>query len=185
MKLSANRRKNILLGLGVAAMLLLLIGLVYYLCRPNLDAIAQELRAIREDPNLTPEQKLEKSREIYEKLTEDQRRQVFQNDFRKWHHERNAEMQRFLKMSPEEQKAYVKQRDKEQKRAGPVVVKGNFATKEKGKAIAKGGSGSGGGFIFYGPGGGPTNPDQFQKSMLDHFSPETRAGSSYQRGLPP
>lgn len=181
MKISSNRRKKIL---GLLALLLLLLGLAYYFSRPNLEAIAQELRAIREDANLTPEQKMEKTRGVFEKLSENQRRQLVQDELKKWHHERNAEMQKFLKMSPEEQKAYLKKRD-EEKRVGPVMVKGGTA-KAKGKAVTVGGGGSGGGFIFYGP--GPTvhtDPGQMQKTMLDNgLSPETRAGSSYQRGLP-
>jgi hypothetical protein len=189
------------------ALLLLLGGISYYLCLPDLEEIARNRRAILDDPNLTWEQKREKIREIDSKLTPAQGRQVFQSDFKKMHHQRNAEMQKFLKMSPEEQRAYVKKQDEERKRSGPVIIGGGATIKGGegngvritsgggGPDMAKGGGGAvkvggGRGYIFFGPGGGPVgpgggppNPDQMQKTMLDNFSPETRAGMSYQRGL--
>jgi hypothetical protein len=193
----ASRRKRVLTALAVAAGMLMLGGISYWICLPDLDEVSRKLRAIREDPNLTPEQRLEKSREIYSKLTPSEGRQVFQNDFKKWHYEKNAEMQKFLKMSPGEQRAYVKKQDEERKqhrpqggfvigggpRNGAVAVKSGGS----GGAVVKGG-GKPGGFIFYGPGpggpgGGPPNPSQIQKNMLDNDSPETRAGMAYQRGL--
>lgn len=136
---------------------------------PNLDEVSRQLRAIREDPNLTIEEKFEKSHEIFAKLTAGQGRQVFQNDIKKIHYEQNAEMQKFLKMSPEEQAAYLKKQVEERKQLGQ----------------------KGGGAIFLGPPGGantnklagPANPNQMQRTMLDNFSPETRAGQSYQKGL--
>jgi hypothetical protein len=218
-----EKRKRVLLGLGMAAWLLMLGSISYYLFLPDLEELSHNLRAIREDPNLTPEEKFEKSREIFSKLTPAQGRQVFQNDFKKWHHERNAEMQKFLKMSPEEQAAYVKKQDEERKRSGPIIFGGGVAVKGGAARMVSGGGGgpvmtrggstdkgsgggggvavkSGGGFAaaapaggkgfvqFFGPkpdgpGGGPINPGQIQKTMLDNLSPETRAGMSYQRGL--
>jgi hypothetical protein len=173
--------------LAVTAGLLMLGGISYRLCLPDLNEVSRNLRAIREDPNLTPEQKFEKSREIFSKLTPSQARQVFQNDSKKWHHEKNAEMQKFLKMSPEEQREYVKKQEEERKQHRP---QGGFAIgggpqAGSGGAVAVKGGGPGGGFIFYGPGpgGGPPNPSQIQKNMLDNQSPETRAGMAYQRGL--
>jgi len=188
MALSSERRKKILIALSVMVWLLMLGGISYCLCLPDLEEVSRQLKAIREDPNLTLEQKFEKSREIYSKLTAGQRRQVFQKDFKKWHYERNVEMQKFLKMSPEEQAAYLKKREEERKQLGP---QGGFAIGAGprgggGVKVGSGGAG-GGGFIFFGPGGGPggkpSNPSQLQKNMLDDFSPETRAGMSYQKGL--
>jgi hypothetical protein len=203
MKSSSNRRKKALIALGAAAWLLMLGGISYYLCLPDLDEMSRGLRAIREDPNLTPEEKIAKSREIYAKLTRAEGRQVFQDDFKKWHHERNAEMQKFLKMSAEEQAAHVKKQDEERKRRGPIrffIGGGGAVQDDKGGGVrlANGGSGpvvagggagkiGGAGAQFIGPGGGPgkktIDPKQIQKTMLDNFSPETRAGMSYQRGL--
>jgi hypothetical protein len=201
----ASRRKRVLSALAVAAGMLMLGGISYWICLPDLDEVSSKLRAIREDPNLTPEQKFEKSRAIFSKLTPSEGRQLFQNDFKKWHYEKNAEMQKFLKMSPEEQRAYVKKQEEERKqhrpqggfvigggpRDGAVVVKGGggggAVAVKGGGAVVKGG-GKPGGFIFFGPGpggpgGGPPNPSQIQKNMLDNDSPETRAGMAYQRGL--
>lgn len=203
MKPSSSRWKKALIALGAAAWLLMLGSISYYLCLPDLDETSRSLRAIREDPSLTPEEKFEKSREIYAKLTPAEGRQVFQDDFRKWHHERNAAMQKFLKMSAEEQAAYVKKQDEERKRRGPVrfsFAEGGAVKDDKGGGVrlSNGGGpnmaggragkvGGGGSVQFVGPGGGPgkapIDPKQIQKTMLDNFSPETRAGMSYQRGL--
>ncbi len=184
---SSKKQKKILLALAVIAWLLLLGFTSYCLCLPDLEVISQSLRAIREDPNLTPEEKFEKSREIFSKLTPAQGRQVFQNDFKKWQHEKNREMQKFLKMSPEEQVAYLKKQDEERKKLGPQGGMAIKAGKGGGGNVFKaaGGGTGGGGFVFYGPPGGkPSNPSQMQKTMLDDSSPETRAGMSYQKGLP-
>jgi hypothetical protein len=195
---SSSLRKRVLIGLGGAAWLLMLGGISYCLFLPDLREIARERRAILEDPNLTWEQKREKIREIDAKLTPDQGRQVVQIDKKPFDHKRNAEMHKFLKMSPEEQLAYLKQRNEERKQlpqrggfgggpgsGGPVTFGPGGGVR-----MARGGSsGPGGkGFFFFGPGGGPAgggpvNPNQIQKTMLDNSSPETRAGMSYQRGL--
>jgi hypothetical protein len=204
-----RKRKRILVALIVAAWLFLLGFISYCVCLPNLKEASASLKAIREDPNLTPEQKVEKMREIYAKLTPSQGRQVFQNDKKKWHHEQNREMQAFLKMSPEEQVAYVKKMEEERKKLGPKgaffiggAIKGGPGGAGDGGKVGPSGPGSGmvsravggpggKGAIFFGPagaggpGGGPPkpNPNQMQKSMLDDISPETRAGQSYQKGL--
>jgi hypothetical protein len=199
MALSSNRRKKLRRALAVIAWLLLLGFISYCLFLPDLEEVSRKLKAIREDPNLTLEEKFEKSREVYSSLTPGQGRQVFQNDIKKMHYERNAEMQKFLKMSPEEQVAYVKKQAEERKQFGPKELRG-FAIKAPpgggrgGVVMAdKGGPGGGKG-VYFGPpgggsvhkgppGGGPPNPSQMQKNMLDNFSPETRAGQSYQKGL--
>jgi hypothetical protein len=189
MALSSNRRKKLLRALAVIAWLLLLGFISYCLFVPDLEEMSRQLRAIREDPNLTLGEKFEKSREIYSKLTPGQGRQVFQNDIKKMHYESNAEMQKFLKMSPEEQVAYLKKQAEERKQS---EKKGGFAFKPPpggGVFMAlKGGPGGGKG-VHFGPpggglpGGGPGNPKQMQKTMLDNLSPETRAGQTYQKGL--
>ncbi len=151
------------------------------------------------------QQKFEKSREIFAKLTPEQGKQVVQSDMRKMHYHKNAEMRKFLKMTPEEQVAYMKKQREERKGfpppggplwasdpkvgGGPVTVKGGGAGMPIGSARVMMGDGPGGGlYIFFGPGpggpgGGPPNPAQMQKNMLDNTSPETRAGMFYQRGL--
>jgi hypothetical protein len=192
MALSPKRRKKILLTLGVTAWLFLLGVISYCLCLPDLDAVSDQLRAIREDPNLTTQQKIEKSREIFSTLTPGQARQVSQNDFKKWAHERNAEMRKFLQMSLEEQGAYVKKKEEERKQLrqqGGLWAGGGPKGGGGGAGMAGGGGmvKSVGGALFFGAGGGPggkpSNPSQLMKTMLDDFSPETRAGMSYQKGL--
>jgi hypothetical protein len=188
---SERRRKRLFIALGVMALLLLLCVVCYRLCFPDLEAIARQRRAVLEDPDLTWEQKVEKLREIDAKLTPEQGRQVFQMDKKRWAYESNREMRRFLKMSPVEQAAYVKKRDEERKQSRPVAIKGGggaVTANGGGNAVMAGGGGGGAGFVFFGkkpggPGGGLDNPNQMQKTMLDDFSPETRAGMDYQRGL--
>ncbi len=199
MALSSNRRKKLRRALAVIAWLLLLGLISYFLCLPNLDEVSQRLRAIREDPDLTIEEKFEKSREVYSSLTPGQRQQVFQNDLKKMHYESNAEMQKFLKMSPEEQMEYVRKQAEERKQFGPKELRG-LAVKVppgggRGDVVMMAGKGGPGGgkSVYFGPpggnvhkgppGGGPGNPSQMQKNMLDNLSPETRAGQSYQKGL--
>lgn len=190
-----RKRKKILIALAVMAWLLLLGFISYCVCLPNLEEVSASLKAIREDPNLTPEQKIEKMQEVYAKLTPSQGRRVFQNDKKKWHHERNKEMQAFLKMSPEEQVAYMKKMEEEREGFGPkgafsigATIKGGPGGLGGGR-VQIGAHGLGGrGMVFYGPAGagkppGFGNPNQMQKSMLDDISPETRAGMSYQKGL--
>src|SRR5262249_20379114 len=68
----SSRRKRIRRALAIIAWLLLLGGISYYLCLPDLDEVSRKLKAIREDPNLTMQQKFEKSQEIYSTLTPSQ-----------------------------------------------------------------------------------------------------------------
>jgi hypothetical protein len=156
----ASRRKRVRRALAVIAWLLLLGVISYYLCLPNLDEVSRTLKAIREDPNLTMQQKFEKSREVYSKLTPSQGRQVFQNDFKKLHYEKNAEMQKFLKMSPEEQRTYLIKQEEERKQLGPqggFVIGGDPQGGDGGRAMIKNGAlvkGGGGGPAVGGPGGG-------------------------------
>jgi len=182
---SSTQRKRVLLGLGGAAWLLMLGGISYCLFLPDLREIAGERRAILDDPNLTWEQKREKVREIDAKLTPDQGRKVVQIDKRSFDHERNAEMHKFLKMSPEEQVAYLKKRNEERKQlqqrggfgggpgsGGPVTFRPGSSGAGRGSGGGAGGGGPvmfrGGGtvksgssgpggkaFVFFGPGGGP------------------------------
>ena len=200
---SSRRRKRVLLALAVLAWLLILGFGSYYYFLPDLDEVSQQLKAIRDDPNLTLQERLEKSREVYSKLTPQQGQQVFQNAFRKMAHERNAEMQKFLKMSPEEQVAYLKKQAEEKKKFAQkdilgMVKNGGVFKPDGGRPGAGGGmpvggtvnavGGGAGGrntVLYVGPpgGGGSLKPEQMQKTMLDNTSPETRAGQFYQRGL--
>ncbi|SRR5579883_2059014 len=213
-----SRRNRLRRALAVTVWLLLLGGISYYLFLPNLDEVSRSLKAIRDDPNLTMEQKFEKTREVFSKLTPEQSKRVVQNDMKKMHYQRNAEMHKFLKMSPEEQVAYLKQQEEERKQfhkqlesmgikgpksgqgAGVPIVGGSGGMTAGGRVSMKAPAGGmrvqmadgrgGGQYIFFGPGvgpggGGPPNPSQMQKTMLDNISPETRAGMSYQRGLMP
>jgi hypothetical protein len=204
---SSTQRRRALIVLAVAVLLLLLGGISYYLYLPDLEQMARERRAVWQDPNLTWEEKRDRILEMNSSLTPTQARQVFQIEHKLMGRERNAEMYQFLKMSPEEQTAYLKNRDEERHQhgmqgmfpggdgprggggdgvvhmvrggsgagpggGGPVIFGGGGASKA-------GGSGPGGG----GPDGGPVNPGQLQKNLIDNLSPETRAGISYQRAL--
>lgn len=200
----ASRRKRVRVALAVIAWLLLLGGTSYYFCLPNLDEVSRNLKAIREDLNLTMEQRFEKSHEIFSKLTPEQGKQVVQTDMKKLAYKRNAEMHKFLKMTLEEQLAYLKKQEEEwrqlHRQGGPgggsgpkggngaaVFIGGSGVAMSVGRGrVVQGGSGvpGVGRFVFFGPaGGGPPNPGQMQKTMLDNISPETRAGMYYQRGL--
>jgi hypothetical protein len=188
---SSAQRKRALVGLGVTALLLLLGGISYYLSLPDLEELARKRRAIWENPNLTWEQKREGIHALDSRLTPSQRRQVSRIEFKQRAREMNAEMHKFLEMSPEEQAAYLKKREAERKRphlAGPGGGGGGVRIFRAGSGAAiagGGGAGKGGPVIFRagGPAGGPLHPGQLQKTMLDNLSPETRAGMSYQRGL--
>jgi hypothetical protein len=217
-----GQRKRVLVGLGVTAWLLLLGSISYCLCLPDLKQIAQDQRAIWSDQNLTREEKIEKTREIASKLTDGQRQQVRQIDMKERSRKGNADMQTFLKLTPEEQSAYVKKRDEERRQrwqqqggprgggaggaggagGGPRGGGGGGAAVAGGAGGAgaggggrgagggggAGGAGGGRGGFGGGPGGGGFGggPGGFgggQKGRLDNFSPETRAGMQYQRGL--
>jgi hypothetical protein len=190
---SPTQRKRALVALEVIALLLMLGGISYYLCLPDLEGMARDRRAILQDPNLTWEEKREKIREMDSRLTPAQARQVFQIEHKQRARELNAEMHRFLQMSPEEQAAYLKKRDQER----------NQFRQQGGSLRGDGPRGGGAGdvpHVVRGPGGGglpnmvgfrsggvgrePVDPGRLQKNLIDNLSPETRAAMSYQRGLP-
>jgi hypothetical protein len=195
---SPTQRKRALVALGVIALLLMLGGISYYLCLPDLEGMARDHRAILQDPNLTWGEKREKIREMDSRLTPAQARQVFQIEHKQRARELNAEMHRFLQMSPEEQAAYLKKRDRERNQfrqqggslrgEGP---RGGGAGDVPHVVRGPGGGGPGGGGLpvmvgFRSGGGGPesVDPGRLQKNLIDNLSPETRAAMSYQRGLP-
>lgn len=146
---NSTQRKRVLLVLGGAMWLLMLGSISYCLFLPDLREIARERRAILDDPNLTWEQKREKIREIDAKLTPDQGRQVVQIDKKSFDHARNVEMHEFLKMSPQEQAAYLKKRNEERKQ---LQQRGGFGG---GPAPRGGGRPVSGGSVTFGSGGGP------------------------------
>lgn len=175
-------KKRILRALCAILFLLLLGGVSYWLFLPNLEDLARQRRAILDDANLTWDQKIEKIRDMDSKLTPEQSKQLSQIDFRRATHARNAEMHRFLQMSPEEQAAYIKREGQ----GKPIRLAGAVAG---GGPVTAGGGGKGQ-HIFVGPAGSKpdfgnpfSNPGLFEKTKLDDFSPETRAGGSYRGGL--
>jgi hypothetical protein len=137
-----TQRRRVLIGLGMTLWLLMLGGVSYCLCLPDLTDVAREQRAIWEDPNLSFEEKRAKAREIDANLTDGERRQVREIGMKERMKEGNAKMFTFLKMSPEEQVAYLKKRDEENKQR-----RQQWASRQGGGA---GGGGAGGG----GAGGG-------------------------------
>lgn len=139
------QRKRVLVGLGVAAWLFLLGGISYSLFLPDIKETAKNLAAIREDPNLTPEQKREKSREVFSNLTDGQRQQLFENFRKERDRKGNADIHKFLQMSPQEQVAYVKKQDEERKQRWAQWG----GTRGGGQ---RGGPGGGGGAVGGGPG---------------------------------
>jgi hypothetical protein len=189
MRLSRERRKQILMALAVAAWLLLLGGISYYLCLPDLRELARNRQAVLDDPNLTWEQKMDKLQEMDANLTPEQGHQLMQIDFKQQAYKRNAEMREFLKMSHEEQAAYLKSRNRPRR----VVMGGGGPD---GKMVTQRAE-PGGGVVFVGLriggqhlGKAKIDPGEMQKTMLDHLSPEldhlspeTRAGMTYQRGF--
>jgi hypothetical protein len=138
------QRKRVLVGLGVAAWLLLLGGISYSLFLPDIKETAKNLAAIREDPNLTPEQKREKSREVFSNLTEGQRQQLFENFRKERDRKGNADIRKFLKMSPQEQVAYVKKQDEERRQRWAQWRGTRGGGQRGGGAGGPGGGGAGG-----------------------------------------
>lgn len=198
-----SQRKKVYIGLGVAVWLLFLGSMSYCLCSPDLEEISREMnqarRAVFEDPNLTPEQRREKFRELdskMSKLTPSQRRQVFQISRKEMIRKGNASMHDFLSMSPAEQVAQLKKEAAEwEKRrqqwakmranGGPRGNrggngKGNGKSNGKGGGNGSGGGGRPGGFGGGGGGGGASR----DISRLDSGqSPESRAGGAYKWAL--
>lgn len=157
-----TQRKRTLVGLGAAVWLFMLGGISYCIFLPDLNQVVQDRRAIFEDPNLTWEQKREKSREIDKSLTPDQRQQVREIDRKQRERKGNADMHAFLQMTPEEQVSYLKKRDEEwkqrrQQRGGP---RGGGPRGGGGAAPVGGGAPGGGGaaMVGGGPGGGRGGP---------------------------
>lgn len=138
------QRKRVLVGLGVAAWLFLLGGISYSLFLPDIKETARNLAAIREDPNLTPEQKREKSREVFSNLTEGQRQQLFENFRKERDRKGNVEISKFLKLSPQEQIAYVKKQE-EERRQRWAQWGGNRGGGQRGGPGGGGGGAAGGG----------------------------------------
>jgi uncharacterized membrane protein YgcG len=194
------QRKKAFKSLGVMAWLLFVGTLSYFFFLPDLAAMNQERRAIFRDPNLTFEQKFEKMREMDAKLTPAQRKQMGELMRKEFEHKRNADMVHFLKMTPEERVAYLKKRDEEwqqrrkeweqrrqqfakaggnkQGNGGPGGNRGNG-----GPGGNRGNGGPGGGGPPGGGGGGQAGGAAREMSRLDSSSPESRAGSMYQRAL--
>jgi hypothetical protein len=197
-----SQRKKTLVGIGVAVWLLMLGGISYCLFLPDLDDIRQERRAIFMDKSLSFEEKREKVREMESNLTPGQRKQMREMDFKEMTRKRNKDMYDFLKMTPEEQVAYLKKRDAEwQKRReefrkmfgdkGPGSKgggkgngnnKGNGGNNNGGPGGGGGGGGPPGGGWGGGFGGGGGG-NAAQAARLDSSSPESRAGGMYQRSL--
>jgi hypothetical protein len=155
-----SQRKRTLIGLGVAAWLLMLGSISYCLCLPNFEGAGRNLAAMRDDPNLTEEERREKFRETMAGLSDAERRKVFEGLRDQMVRKGNSEMSKFLKMSPEEQVAYLKKRDEEakQRRAQRDAAR-NGGSRGGGGGGANGGRGgaAGGGANGRGAGGGGAN----------------------------
>lgn len=190
-----SQRKKTFIGLGVGGWLLLLGGISYCLCLPDLAAMSRERRAIFADDSLTMEQKFEKVRAIESKLTSPQRRELRKLDMKERIRKNNSDIYSFLQMTPEQQMAQLKKEAVEREQRFQKMKqmwgnrsprnrnndkgnnKGNNGNKGNGNGNNRGGGGPGGGF----GGGGGGNRDV---SMLEGgSSPEARAGNLYKRGL--
>jgi hypothetical protein len=144
---TAVQRKRVLIGLGVAAWLLMLGSISYCVCLPDLSKIQEEQTAIWQDPNLTFEEKREKTREIQANLTREERRKVFEIGMKERMRKGNSEMSKFLKMSPKEQIADLKKKDEEskQRRQQWAAMRGNGGPSGGGGPGGRGAGGAGGG----------------------------------------
>lgn len=185
-----SQRKKTFIGLGVAGWLLLLGGISYCLCLPDLAQMNRERRAIFADDSLTMEQKFEKVREMESKLTSPQRRELRKLDMKERIRKNNSDVYTFLQMTPEQQMAQLKKEAVEREQRFQKMRqmwgnrsprnrnndKGNNKGNGNGNGNNRGGGGPGGGF-----GGGGANRDV---GMLESgSSPEARAGNLYKRGL--
>jgi uncharacterized membrane protein YgcG len=193
------QRKRTFISLGVIVWLLALGSFSYCLNLPDLAALNKERMAIFQDRSLTPEQRREKFEQLREKeknLTPTQRRQMGELMRKEFDRKRNADMVDFLKMSPEQQVAFLKKRAEEwekrrkeweQRRQQFAKAGGNRNGGPGGNRGGPGGRGGGTG----GPGGGGPPPgfgggggsNAADAARLDRASPESRAGSVYQRAL--
>jgi hypothetical protein len=198
-----NQRKKAYISLGVMVWLLALGSFSYWLNLPDLEALNRERMALFQDRSLTPEQRREKFEQLREKeknLTPSQRRQMGELMRKEFDRKRNADMVDFLKMTPEQQVAFLKKRAEEwekrrkeweQRRQQFAKAGGNQGNGGGNRGNGGGNRGNGGGNRGNGggPGGGP--PGGFGggggangfANMLDRSSPEARAGSVYQRAL--
>lgn len=187
-----NQRKKALIGLAVAGWLLLLGGISYCICLPNLEDMRTQRRAIFEDDKLSFEEKRDKIREMESKLTPSQRRKMRDLDRREWTRKGNVRTVDFLKLSQAEQDAQLtkeaeeraKRWEKMRKAWGNKGPRGNRGGNNGNKGTAsngnKGGGGRQGGGGWGGGGGGGAERDI---SMLNSgSSPESRAGGEYKRG---
>lgn len=175
--LTPSRRRKALIGLGVAAWLLLLGSISYCLCLPDIEGIAHEFRALR-DPNLSPEERREKFKELDSKLSQlspDQRKQVFQTSFKEMMRKRNKDTFDFFKMSPEDQMAQLKKEAAQ--RAEWMKRREEMRKARADKGGNNGNRGGGGPRGGWGGGGGPGGGDP--GGFLDRSSPEARAGGLY------
>jgi hypothetical protein len=196
------QRKKALVGIGVAVWLLMLGSISYCLFLPDLDALRNERRAIWQDKSLTFEEKKEKMEQLREKeknLTPSQRKQMWEMDRKEFSRKRNKEAFDFLKMTPEEQVAYLKKQAAEREKFFEEIRKMRAARGDSnGKGNGKGNGGNGGkgnggpgGGGLGGWGGGPPGGgwggggggNAAQAARLDSSSPESRAGGDYQRAL--
>jgi uncharacterized membrane protein YgcG len=182
-----DQRKKAYIGLGVAGWLLLLGGISYWLCLPNLEAIQRERKAIFEDKSLTREEKFEKLRELESSLSSSQRRDLRKLDRKAFIRKNNSDIYTFLQKTPEEQVAQLKkeaaEREKrmqewaKQRGNRPPWNRNNDSKNNGNNNNNRGGGPPGGGF----GGGGGGNRDV---SMLESgSSPEARAGNLYKRAL--
>lgn len=192
-----NQRRKTLVGLAVAGWLLMLGGISYCLCLPDLVEMNRERRAVFEDPNLTFEQKREKIREMDANLSPSQRRQMREISRKEFTRKNNSDTFKFLQMTPEEQMAQLRKDAAEREkffqkmrqawgnkgnnRGGPNGGKGGQNGGKGGPNGGKGGGGPPGG--WGGGGGGGGNPAASFASREDSRSPEARAGGAYKMGL--
>jgi hypothetical protein len=143
-----TQKKRALQGLGIAAWMLLLGGISYCICLPDLAEIAKEQRAVWEDPNLTFEQKREKTREITANLSRDQMRKVREIGGKERSREGNKQLHDsgFFKMSLKDQIEYAK-KDADERRQ-------RWQRRRPRDGGPRGGGGPGDGGVAAGGGGG-------------------------------
>jgi hypothetical protein len=206
-----SQRKRVLIGLGVAAWLLMLGSVSYCLFLPDFEGAGRDLATVMRDENLPFDQKREKMRETFSNLSAAERQKVGEAMRKEFARKGNADIYKFLQMSSEEQVAELKkQAEKEKKwreerraawaRGGPRGGGPGGGSGRGGGGGANGGGGGGGGGGpggggpgFGGPGGGfgggpggrgPGGGGNVgRRTFLDFSSPESRAGRNYQRGM--
>jgi hypothetical protein len=140
-----TQRKRVLIGLGVMAWMLMLGGISYCLSLPDLEQIAKEQRAVWSDPNLTFDEKREKFKEINSKLTDGERRQMREIGMKERERKGNADMYKFLQLSPKEQVEQLKSQDAARKQKFQQWASKNRPSGGQGGGRGAGGGGAGGG----------------------------------------